>query len=157
MSRGGKLRWLWRAPARALCRARDMYMRGVTGCARCMPADAAFGYPVFVPPAAALSRSHSGAGSDYWSAGSGADEDLRELVRAASERRVEQRRAEARAAVARSQSMAGALSMARIDEDAPCEFGAPGPGGDAVARSQSCVADAAGRRVRGHPKVMAFL
>lgn len=155
MSRGGRLRWLWRAPARALGRARDMYVRGLTGCARYMPSDAAFGgYPVFVPVAAPLSRSRSAAaGGGYYEAG---DEDLRELVRAASQRRVEQRQAELRA-VARSQSMAAALSMARIDEDAPCEFGA-GAGGDGAgalyARSQSC---AGGRRARGHRKVVAVV
>src|SRR5699024_12111218 len=55
MSRGSKLRWLWRAPARALGRARDLYVRGLTGCARHVPSDAAFGYPVFVP--APMSRS----------------------------------------------------------------------------------------------------
>lgn len=152
MSRGSKLRWLWRAPARALGRARDLYVRGLTGCARHVPSDAAFGYPVFVP--APLSRSHSAVG---WGAGSSeADEDLRELVRAASQRRVEQRRAELQA-VARSQSMAASLSMARIDEDAPCDFGAPGA---LCPRSQSCVGDAAGRRPhrrRGHGKVAALV
>ncbi|OEL35370.1 hypothetical protein BAE44_0003610 [Dichanthelium oligosanthes] len=154
MSRGGRLRWLWRAPARALGRARDLYVRGLTGCARYVPSDAAFGYPVFVP-AASLSRSHSSAGSD-WSGGA-ADEDLRELVRAASQRRVEQRRAELRA-VARSQSMAAALSMARIDEDAPCEFGGDGGPGALNARSQSCVGGGdAGRRARGHRKVAALV
>ncbi|CAL4936166.1 unnamed protein product [Urochloa decumbens] len=153
MSRGGRLRWLWRAPARALGRARDMYVRGMTGCARYAPSDAAFGYPVFVP---ALSRSHS---AGDWGAASAADEDLRELVRAASQRRVEQRAAELRA-VARSQSMAAALSMARIDEDAPCEFGdgtGDGPGA-LYARSQSCVGGGdAGRRARGHRKVVALV
>ncbi|RLN41389.1 hypothetical protein C2845_PM01G26900 [Panicum miliaceum] len=152
MSRGGRLRWLWRAPARALGRARDLYVRGLMGCTRYVPSDAAFGYPVFVP-AASLSRSHSAAGSD-WGAGSAAGEDLRELVRAASERRVEQRQAELRA-VARSQSMAAALSMARIDEDAPCEFGAGA--GALGARSQSCAGGDAGRRARGHRKVAALV
>ena len=148
MSRGCRLRWLWRAPARALGRARDLYVRGLTGCARYAPSDAAYGYPVFAP-AASLSRSHSAAGSD-WGAGSAADEDLRELVRAASERRAEQLRAELRA-VARSQSMAAALTMARIDEDAPCDFG---DGAAALgARSQSCAGGDAGRRARGHRKV----
>ncbi|CAN6322465.1 unnamed protein product [Urochloa humidicola] len=148
--RGGRLRWLWRAPVRALGRARDMYVRGMTGCARYAPSDAAFGYPVFFAPASsALSRSSSAAGS------ASADEDLRELVRAASQRRVEQRRAELRA-VARSQSMAAALSMARIDEDAPCEFG-DGPGAAFCARSQSCAGGGAGRRARGHRKVVALV
>ncbi|KAL6894162.1 hypothetical protein ACP4OV_008260 [Aristida adscensionis] len=150
MSRGGRLRWLWRAPARALGRARDMYVRGLTGCARYVPSDAAFGgYPVLVP--APLPRSYSGGG------GGGAEEDLRELVRAASQRRVEQRERELRA-VARSQSMAAALSMARIDEDAPCEFGAGAGAGELVGRSRSCVGAAAGRRAtaHGHRKVAAL-
>ena len=156
MSRGCRLRWLWRAPARALGRARDLYVRGLTGCARYAPSDAAYGYPVFAP-AASLSRSHSAAGSD-WGAGSAADEDLRELVRAASERRAEQRQAELRA-VARSQSMAAALTMARIDEDAPCDdFGAgDGPGALLGARSQSCIGGDARRRARVHRKVAALV
>jgi hypothetical protein len=154
MSRGSRLRWLWRAPARALGRARDMYVRGLTGCARYVPSDAAFGYPVLVP-APPLSRSHSvdwGRGAD--------DEDLRELVRAASQRRVVEQRRAALRAVARSQSMAASLSMARIDEDATCELGAAagdGPGA-LCPRSQSCVGDAAGRRAlarRGHGKLVA--
>ncbi|CAN6303390.1 unnamed protein product [Urochloa humidicola] len=155
MSRGGRLRWLWQAPARALGRARDMYVRGLTGCARYCPSDAAFGYPVFVPAASsALSRSRS---AGHWGAASAADEDLRELVRAASQRRVEQRAAEMRE-VARSQSMAAALSMARIDEDAPCcEFG-DGPAAVMGARSQSCAGGDAWRRARrGHRKVVALV
>ena len=156
MSRGCRLRWLWRAPARALGRARDLYVRRMTACAGYAPSDTAFGYPVFAP-AAALSRSHSAAGSD-WGAGSGADEDLRELVRAASERRAEQLRTELRA-VARSQSMAAALTMARIDEDAPCDdFGAgDGPGALLGARSQSCIGGDARRRARVHRKVAALV
>ncbi|KAF8641484.1 hypothetical protein HU200_067826 [Digitaria exilis] len=154
MSRGGRLRWLWRAPARALGRARDMYVRGLTGCARYVPSDAAFGYPVLVPAASSLSRSRSGGGGD-WSAG---DDDLRELVRAASQRRVEQRRRD-ELAVARSQSMAAAaarsISMARIDEDAPCEFG-DDPAA-LYARSQSCAGVGAGTAARGHRKVVALV
>lgn len=156
MSRGSKLRWLWRAPARALGRARDMYVRGVTGCSRYMPADAAFGYPVIVP-ASLSARSHGGG----WAGG--AEEDLRQLVRAASQRQVEQRRAAEmrQQAVARSRSVAAALSMARIDEDAPCEFGVDADGGGAGAlfvRSQSCVGGGeAGRRAaRAHRKVVAL-
>jgi hypothetical protein len=152
MSRGSKLRWLWRAPARALGRARDMYVRGVTGCARYAPADAVFGYPVIVP-ASSLSRNGSAGG---WNGGP--EEDLRQLVRAASERRAVQRRAEMQQ-VARSRSVAAALSMARIDEDAPCEFGdADGGAGALYARSQSCVGggEAARRAMRCHRKVLAL-
>ncbi|KAL5218698.1 hypothetical protein ABZP36_019382 [Zizania latifolia] len=134
MSRGrSRLSWL----RRALGRARDMYVRGVTGCARCVPADAAFGYPVFVPTTSMRSNSF---GSD-WGGGraGGADDDLRELIRAASQRhaaeRAQQLEAQAQA-VARSQSMVG-LSMARIDENATCEeFGGAGV---LYPRSQSCL------------------
>ncbi|GJN23178.1 hypothetical protein PR202_gb10805 [Eleusine coracana subsp. coracana] len=150
MSRAGsRLRRLWRAPARALGRARDMYVRGVTGCARYVPADAAFGYPIIVP-AAALSRTHSAA--------SGSEKDLRQLVRAASQRQVEQQQRQAAAAAMRSRSVAGALSMARIDEDAPCEFGVGAADGGALcARSRSCVGDGgAARRARAHQKVVAL-
>ncbi|CAO2038279.1 unnamed protein product, partial [Urochloa humidicola] len=71
---------------------------------------------------------------------SDADEDLRELIRAASQRRAAEAAAERHPAVVpRSHS----LATARIDEDAPCEFG-----GSAVAvfpRSRS-YAVGAGRR-----------
>jgi len=91
MSRGGgvgkhlqHVRWLWRAPRRALSAARDLYVRSLTGCAGQLPGDAAFGYPSFAGAPAgfrvdsfASSRRSSGAG----------DEDLRELIRAASQRR----------------------------------------------------------------------
>ena len=39
------VRWLWRAPRRALSAARDLYVRSLTGCAGHLPGDAAFGYP----------------------------------------------------------------------------------------------------------------
>ncbi|KQK12998.1 uncharacterized protein LOC100838736 [Brachypodium distachyon] len=158
MSRGSssKLRWLWRAPARALGRARDLYVRSVTGCARYVPSDAAFGaYPVPAP----LPRSYS-CGS-HW----GEDDDLRELIRirirAASQR--QQQRAQAvPVGVARSQSTAGRLpaSMARIDEDAPCEFGSGGSasGEGMYSRSRSYVGGGAEgiRRSRFHGKVATF-
>ncbi|KAF0888315.1 hypothetical protein E2562_014160 [Oryza meyeriana var. granulata] len=147
MSRRSRLSWLWRAPARALGRARDMYVRGLTGCARCVPADAAFGYPVFVPSGSMRSNSFGsewGGGGGRAGGGGGADDDLRELIRAASQRRAAEQAREAQA-VARSQSMVG-LSMARIDEDAPCEeFG--GAGVMQYPRSQSCVGGRAGGRI----------
>ncbi|XP_052149143.1 uncharacterized protein LOC127767747 [Oryza glaberrima] len=154
MSRGrSRLSWLWRAPARALGRARDMYVRGMTGCARCVPADAAFGYPVFVPSSAAASMRSNSFGSDS-RFGGGADDDLRELIRAASQRRAAEQEREARA-VARSQSMASGISMARIDEDAPCEeFG--GAGVMHFPRSQSCVGGVGGRIAHCHRKVAAL-
>ncbi|CAM0876463.1 unnamed protein product [Alopecurus aequalis] len=139
----GKLRWLWRAPGRALGRARDFYVRSLTGCARYVPTDAAFGaYPVLVPMP--LPRSQS-CGADWAGAG---EEDLRELIRAASQRRDGQQR-QAVQAVARSQSTALGRSMAPIDEDAPCEFGA-GAGG-LYSRSQSYAGGV--RRSQYHRKV----
>jgi hypothetical protein len=132
-----KLRWLWRAPVRALGRARDYYVRSITGCARYVPADAAYGaYPVLVP-IAPLPRSHScGSGSDWSGTG---EEDLRELIRASSQRRDNQ----VVQVVARSQSTAVGRSMAPIDEDAPCEFG--GGVGGLYSRSQSYAGGPAGR------------
>ena len=166
MSRGGGTKllqhvsWLWRGPRRALCAARDLYVRSLTGCAGHLPGDAAFGYPTFAAPP---SFRADGSSASSRRSSFDTDDDLRELIRAASQRRVDeaaQAAAAARhpAAVPRSQSVA----MARIDEDAPCEFGAgegaDGPGALGV-RSWSCVAEAAGARraVRGHRKVAAFL
>ncbi|XP_047086072.1 uncharacterized protein LOC124697536 [Lolium rigidum] len=145
MSRGNKLRWLWRAPVRALGRARDYYVRSITGCSRYVPADAAFGaYPVHVPVALPRSRS-CGAGED----------DLRDLIRASSRRRErDDQRRQVVQAVARSQSTAVGRSMAPIDEDAPCEFGGGGVG-ELYYRSQSYAGGAAGGaagRPRFHKK-----
>ncbi|OEL28589.1 hypothetical protein BAE44_0010393 [Dichanthelium oligosanthes] len=123
---GGKLHhhlhhvsWLWRGPRRALCAARDLYVRSLTGCAGHLPGDAA-------------------------------DEDLRELIRAASQRRAAEAAAQRHpAAVPRSQSVA----MARIDEDQPCEFG--GAAAVVFPRSQSCAAGA-GRSAARRGRVAAL-
>uniref|UniRef100_A0ACD6A697 Uncharacterized protein n=1 Tax=Avena sativa TaxID=4498 RepID=A0ACD6A697_AVESA len=121
-----KLRWLWRAPGRALGRARDYYVRSITGCARYVPNDAAFGaYPVMVPTELPRSQSYGPGGGE---------EDLRELIRASSERRDDKERQDVQA-VARSQSTAVGRSMAPINEDAPCEFA--GGVGPLYPRSQS--------------------
>ncbi|ONM28096.1 uncharacterized protein [Zea mays] len=119
---GGKLgqhvSWLWRGPRRALCAARDLYVRSLTGCAGHLPGDAAFGYPTF----AAAPSFGSFASSSSSRRASDADQDLRELVRAASQRRAaELERQRHPAAVPRSRSVAAA-AMARIDEDGPCDF-----------------------------------
>ncbi|CAL5077027.1 unnamed protein product [Urochloa decumbens] len=159
MSRGGgagkhlhHVSWLWRAPRRALCAARDLYVRSLTGCAGHLGGDAAFGYPSFAaaPPGSSF-RAESFASSrrSSYSGGAGdADEDLRELIRAASQRRVAEAAAAAAAgerhpaAVPRSHSVA----MARIDEDAPCEFG--GSAAAAVFPRSRSYAVGAGRRGR---------
>lgn len=146
---GGKLvSWLWRAPRRALCRARDFYVRSITGCAGHLPPDAAFGYgyPTFAAPMTPTMSRNSSFASSRYSAGGGGDDDMRELVRAASQRLAAERAAAAAepATVPRSQSVA----MARIDEDRPCEFAGVGL---VFPRSQSCAVGAGrvgGRRGR---------
>nr|CAB3455610.1 unnamed protein product [Digitaria exilis] len=160
MSRGGgggvgrhlhHVSWLWRGPRRALTAARDLYVRSLTGCAGHLGGDAAFGYPSFAAAAPAFGRTDSF--SSFSSSrrsydASAADEDLRELIRAASQRRVaeaEVARQQQRhpAAVPRSQSVA----MARIDEDRPCEFAAGVSAAAVFPRSRS-YAVGAGRRGR---------
>ena len=153
MSRGGgvgkhlqHVRWLWRAPRRALSAARDLYVRSLTGCAGHLPGDAAFGYPSFAGAPAgfrvdsfASSRRSSGAG----------DEDLRELIRAASQRRAAEAAAAAHpAAVPRSQS---AAAMARIDEDGPALLGPGGGRGPARAHLLRVAAEGGRGRRGGAP------
>ncbi|KAF8715821.1 hypothetical protein HU200_026773 [Digitaria exilis] len=135
----GKLgRWLG-APMRALSRACDLYVRRMTACAGRMPTHAAaYGGGRFPMQAAAFSSpSRRGEHGD--------DEDVIALIRALSQRQ------QATASVvvpARSRSVA----VGRIDEDAPCEFGADdvvgvgiGVGGPAVRRARSVAVGRAGR------------
>uniref|UniRef100_A0ACD5U9T7 Uncharacterized protein n=1 Tax=Avena sativa TaxID=4498 RepID=A0ACD5U9T7_AVESA len=157
MGSGGKVAsWLWRAPRRALGRARDFYVRSLTSCAGQFPGDAAFGYPSFPATPMSCSRSddycYSYSASPSSSSRSfGADGDLRELIRAASERRAAPER-ELPPAVARSRSVA----MAKIDEDRPCDFGlAAGAAGVAFGRSRSCAVSAGGHRGRPTPVPLA--
>ena len=139
--------WLWRA----LGCARDFYVRSLTSCAGQFPADAAFGYPSF--PGTPMSStdycrsSYSASPSSSF----GGDGDLRELIRAASERRAAPERELQPPAVPRSRSVA----MAKIDEDRPCDFGLAT--GVAFGRSRSCAVPAAagGQRWRAAPVPMA--
>lgn len=133
--------WLWRAPGRALGRARDFYVRSVTSCAGQFPADATFGYPAF--PGTPMSCSRSSSSRSF-----GGDSDLRELIRAASERRAAP---EQPPAVPRSRSVA----MAKIDEDRPCNFGLATGAAVAFGRSRSCAVSAGGHRARATPMPMA--
>jgi len=130
-------RWLG-APVRALSRACDSYVRGMSACAGRMPtpAGAYAGRGGFAPgtlQAATFSspRSRRRGGFD--------EDDLNELVRAMS-----LRQAAAATVPVRSRSVA----VGRIDEDAPCEFfGADDVvrvGRPAVRRARS-VADLAAR------------
>ncbi|XP_040380636.1 uncharacterized protein LOC121054569 [Oryza brachyantha] len=114
---GSKLgRWLG-APVRALSRACDSYVRKMSACAGHMPthtAGAMGGRGGFAPGAmqAATFSSRSRRG--------GGDDDVGELVRALSQRQAEAAAATATSVPVRSRSVA----VGRIDEDAPCEFGA---------------------------------
>ncbi|XP_020597316.1 uncharacterized protein LOC110037078 [Phalaenopsis equestris] len=111
---GNLLSRCFRAPYRALCRVRDLYIRSMTGCAGRMHYGDAM-VPISYPSTSGVSMSRSGTlkSQPY----SSHDEDLIELIRAASQSRA---RADAAAegSVRRSQSVAAV----RIDEDAPYEF-----------------------------------
>ncbi|XP_008796991.1 uncharacterized protein LOC103712289 [Phoenix dactylifera] len=99
-----------RAPLRVLRRARDMYVRSLTECAGGVQYGAAVGYPTF----ASVPRSYSFGSART----SSSDEDLRELIRAASQSRAGSLNARAGVVVPRSQSVA----VGRIEEDKPCDF-----------------------------------
>ncbi|XP_062232607.1 uncharacterized protein LOC133929867 [Phragmites australis] len=150
-SEGSKLgRWLG-APVRALSRACDSYVRRMSACAGRMPTHAGVvgGRGGFAPgpmQAAATFSSRSRCGGP---GGGGGDEDVNELVRAMSQRQAPPgSRGEDVAVVVpvRSRSVA----VARIDEDAPCEFGADddvrvgGPARPAVRRARSVAVRSAG-------------
>lgn len=134
---GGKLgRWLG-APVRALSRACDSYVRRMSACAGRVPAHAATygGRGGFAPGAATFS-------SRSRRRGGGQEEDVNELVRAMSLRQAAAAATETTVPV-RSRSVA----VGRIDEDAPCEFGADDAvrvGGPAVRRVRSVAVAGAG-------------
>ena len=93
-----------RAPVRVLCSVRDLYVKGMNGCAGRVQYGAAGA--IACPSYSEFPHGHS-----FHSARSSAsDEDLRELIRAASR--------SSQMPVKRSQSVV----VGRIDEDAPCEF-----------------------------------
>ncbi|CAL4894406.1 unnamed protein product [Urochloa decumbens] len=144
---GRKLgRWLG-APVRALSRACDTYVRRMSACAGRMPTHAAAygGRGGFAPgsmqAATFTSRSRRGGGGD---------DDVSELVRAMSQRQASVGRREGVEPVSvpvRSRSVA----VGRIDEDAPCEFGADDVvrvGGPAVRRARSVAVGGAGLAAR---------
>ncbi|KAG0467188.1 hypothetical protein HPP92_018768 [Vanilla planifolia] len=112
-----KLGWCIRAPLRALCRLRDMYVRTMNGCAGRIPYRATAS-PVSHP---FIDMSRSSSVSNRGSRISSADEDLIELIRASSQSRMRSAAVAAaaeEAVVRRSQSVAAA----RIEEDAPYDF-----------------------------------
>ncbi|PKA54255.1 hypothetical protein AXF42_Ash000088 [Apostasia shenzhenica] len=98
-----------RAPIRALCLARDFYIKSMTGCAGRMHYSA----PAAPMAGGGFSRSSSYSCDRF----SSSDEDLRELIRAASLSKA-RAAAAAEGSVRRSQSVAAV----RIDEDQPYDF-----------------------------------
>ena len=140
---GSKLgRWLG-APVRALSRACDSYARRMSACAGRMPTHAAAygGRGGFAPgsmqAATFSSRSRRG--------GAGGQEDVDALVRAMSKRQAPGRGGEGVPPRSRS------VQVGRIDEDAPCEFGADDAvrvGGPPVRRARSVAVGGAGLAAR---------
>ena len=108
--KGGSAASRWgrclRAPVRVLCSVRDLYVKGMNGCAGRVQYGAAGA--IACPSYSDFSHSRS------FSSGrsSASDEDLRELIRAVS------RSSQMPVTVRRSQSVVAG----RIDEDAPCDF-----------------------------------
>ncbi|KAF6996794.1 hypothetical protein CFC21_013094 [Triticum aestivum] len=114
---GGKKlgRWLG-APVRALSRACDSYVRKMSACAGAMPTQ----YAGAVGRGGAGAMRMQAATFSSRSTRRG-DDDVGELVRAMSQRQQGSGASPAAAAVPpRSRS----VGVGRIDEDAPCDFGA---------------------------------
>ncbi|XP_057806802.1 uncharacterized protein LOC131021568 [Salvia miltiorrhiza] len=111
-----------KGPVKILARARDLYVRSMTSCA----GHAAVGVPNLHFQSLPRSFSANSSYSDHTSR----DDDLRELIRVASTRR--------KAELLRSSPMAAGgvpafprsrtVTVGRIDEDKPCEFGGDGVG-----------------------------
>ncbi|KAL8034337.1 hypothetical protein ABFX02_12G021500 [Erythranthe guttata] len=116
-----------KGPIKILTRVRDFYVQSLTGCAgQVSYGGDAFGFPAAhnfsnLPRSLSASSSYSNSGTR--------DEDLRELVRIASTRSLtgkieaELLRSPVRgggvAAIRRSRT----VTIGRIDEEKPCEFG----------------------------------
>ncbi|CAL9090160.1 unnamed protein product [Musa acuminata var. zebrina] len=127
MGTSSRLGRCMKAPLRMLCRARDMYVRGLNAFADHMQHGSAMASTNYsFPPARAIAG----------------DDDLRQLIRAASLARARTlpRRAAPAPAVRKSQS----LAIGRIDEDKPClSFDDDVEVGSSLVfarRSRSCVA-----------------
>ncbi|KAJ4755749.1 hypothetical protein LUZ62_090154 [Rhynchospora pubera] len=101
-----------KAPLLVLLRARDLYVSSMTNCAGRAQQGPARGFAGMVP----VSRSQSN--GFYRSSTSSSEEDIRELIRAASKAGFP-RGGKQPGVGPRSQS----VGMGRIDEDGPCEFG----------------------------------
>lgn len=110
-STGSRLSRCLKAPLRVLCRARDLYVKSMTGCA----GKVNYGYA-----GSTLPKSFSVNSSRM-----SEDEDIRALCRAISQRsQMEAAAAAATAESLRTKGLAKSYSMGigRIDEDKPCYF-----------------------------------
>ncbi|XP_031479895.1 uncharacterized protein LOC116250410 [Nymphaea colorata] len=109
------------SPMRILCKARDLYVNAMLDCAGSMNWDAVGGTAAsnmtYLPRSSSLGSSRSG----------GDDEDLKELVRAVSQKHLDDKLGErhpfcGRNAGARNTPGNFSLRIERIDEDKPCYF-----------------------------------
>lgn len=124
--KGNVFVWIVKAPLRVLCRARDLYVSSITGCAG-MANYGAMGYPggpAGIPRSFSFQQGRSSCSSE---------DDLRELMRAASQGAGGSLNRRGPGNVPRSQS----VGIGRIDEDKPCEFGAEPMAGPFYPRSRS--------------------
>ncbi|KAK4426429.1 hypothetical protein Salat_1411500 [Sesamum alatum] len=119
ISKESKFARYMKGPVKALARARDLYVRSLSGCADNVHCVDSMGFPT--PHFESLPRSFS-TNSSY--SNTSRDEDLKGLVRFASARSLtgkveaELHRSGKPSAVARSRTVV----IGRIDEDKPCEF-----------------------------------
>lgn len=108
-------------PIRALSKARDFYVRSITGCAPRVGHSNPIGYPEMLP------KSFSGS-----SARSNDNDDYRELIRAASARTLtdridmdmilmRQQRKVVNSSSSKDLPKSASVGMGRIDEDGPCD------------------------------------
>ncbi|XP_057952602.1 uncharacterized protein LOC131146795 [Malania oleifera] len=109
-----------KAPFKALAKAGDLYIKGMTECAGRLSNSSAMGCPTGQPMD--LPRSFS-VSSSSCRQGGGADEELAELVRAASKRSVVPQLPPDAAGDYEQMRRSCSAAIGRIDEEKPCEFG----------------------------------
>ncbi|KAJ4965336.1 hypothetical protein NE237_017185 [Protea cynaroides] len=118
------------APVRLLCRARDLYVQSITSCAGNMSygggiTDTSIGLPASTVSTLPKSFSVSSSRSSI------SNEDLRDLMRVASKRTLEdnfgtasplQQTMAKGTGLMMPRSVSQTVAIARIDEDKPCDF-----------------------------------
>lgn len=111
---GSRLRTCAKAPLRILCGMRDLYVKGMTRCAGTVSQYNGGG--IYNCPNYSEFVHGGGFGSGRSDC---SEDDLRELIRVASESRIKAELRKSSNRVRRSQS---AVVFGRIDEDRPCDF-----------------------------------